>query len=125
MVATHLTGATKSPVGATRDGLVSELFLTNLPRQAFTAADVLALYLQRGAFEVTFADEDLEQEPDRWCSHTASGQELWQVISQWVWNVRLELGHALDPTAMRTTEFAPVSRSAHEGENSSACAQIG
>jgi hypothetical protein len=30
------------------------------------------------------------------------------VISQWVWNLRLELGHQLEPTALRTTEFAPA-----------------
>ena len=25
---------------------------------------------------------------------------------QWVWNLRLELGHLLEPTPLRTTEFA-------------------
>jgi hypothetical protein len=45
---------------------------------------------------------------DRWCSHTPSGQEFWQILSQWVWNLRLELGHALHPTPMRITEFAPA-----------------
>src|SRR6266487_6084011 len=54
------------------------------------------------------ADEDLEQDPDRWCSHTANGQEAWQIISQWVWNLRLELGHQLHPDPARTTEFAPA-----------------
>ncbi len=54
------------------------------------------------------ADEDLEQAPDRWCSHAACGQEAWQIVSQWVWNLRLELGHALSPAALRTTEFAPT-----------------
>src|SRR6266567_2633015 len=54
------------------------------------------------------ADEDLEQDPDRWCSHTANGQEAWQIISQWVWNLRLELGHQLHPDPARTTEFAPT-----------------
>jgi hypothetical protein len=34
-------------------------------------------------------------------------QEAWQIVSQWVWNLRLELGHVLEPTPMRTTEFAP------------------
>jgi hypothetical protein len=34
------------------------------------------------------ADEDQEQDPDRWASHSASGQEAWQLISQWVWNLR-------------------------------------
>jgi hypothetical protein len=27
---------------------------------------------------------------------------------QWVWNLRLELGHQLEPEPMRTTEFAPA-----------------
>jgi hypothetical protein len=30
------------------------------------------------------------------------------VVSQWVWNLRLELGHRLEPTSMRMTEFAPA-----------------
>jgi len=34
-------------------------------------------------------------------------QEAWQIVSQWVWNLRLELGHMLESTPMRTTEFAP------------------
>src|SRR5262249_840041 len=53
------------------------------------------------------ADEDQEQDPDRWCSHTPCGQECWQIVSQWVWNLRLELGHQLEPAPLRTTEFAP------------------
>src|SRR5215831_4503395 len=34
------------------------------------------------------------------------GQEGWQIISQWVWNLRLEMGHQLKPEPARTTEFA-------------------
>ncbi len=79
-----------------------------LPQGAFTAADVVALYLHRGAFENALCDEDGEQEPDRWCSHTAWGQECWQIVAQWVWNLRLELGHHLLPDPVRTTEFAPA-----------------
>ena len=60
------------------------------------------------------ADEDQEQEPDRWVSHTANGQEAWQIVSQWLWNLRLELGHVLEPTEMRTTEFAPALSPAHK-----------
>ena len=108
VVATHKAGKKKSPVGVTRAGVVYELFFTNLPQQAFTASDVVALYLHRGAFEPALADEDSEQDPDRWGSHSAWGQECWQVVSQWVWNLRLELGHQLEPTSMRTTEFAPA-----------------
>ena len=108
VVATHPAGKKKSPVGVTRAGVVYELFFTNLPQHAFTACDVVELYLHRGAFEPTLADEDLEQDPDRWCSHSAWGQECWQLVSQWVWNLRLELGHQLEPTPLRITEFAPA-----------------
>jgi hypothetical protein len=108
VVATHPAGKKKSPVGVTREGIVYELFFSNLPQQAFTASDVVELYLHRGAFEPTLADEDTEQDPDRWCSHSCWGQECWQVISQWVWNLRLELGHQLEPAPLRTTEFAPA-----------------
>jgi hypothetical protein len=106
IVATHPATTTPAPVGTTRDGVVYELFFTTLPQSAFTASDVLCLYLHRGSFETVLTDEDQEQDPDRWVSHTPCGQELWQVICQWMWNVRLELGAQLSPAAMRWTEFA-------------------
>jgi hypothetical protein len=108
VVATHPASKKKSPVGVTREGVVYELFFTNLPQQGFTACDVVEGYLHRGAFEPQLSDEDAEQDPDRWCSHSAWGQECWQVVSQWVWNLRLELGHQLHPDPVRTTEFAPA-----------------
>ena len=108
IVATHPATESGAKVGTTRGEVVYELFYTALPGQAFTPADVVALYLHRGAFETVLSDEDQEQEPDRWCSHTAWGQEFWLILAQWIWNLRLELGHALHPTAMRTTEFAPA-----------------
>jgi hypothetical protein len=116
VVATHPTGKKKSPVGVTRAGVVYELFFTNLPHQAFTAADVVELYLHRGAFEPALADEDVEQDSDRWCSQSAAGQECWQIVSQWVWNLRLEVGHQLQPTPLRTTEFAPARSAAKASE---------
>jgi hypothetical protein len=82
VVATHPAGHQKSPVGVTRAGVVYELLFTNLPQLAFTACDVVELYLHRGAFEPTLADEDIELDPDRWCSHAAWGQECWQVVSK-------------------------------------------
>jgi hypothetical protein len=48
----------------------------------------------------------VEQDPDRWCSHTPHGQEFWQILCQWVWNLRLELGQTLSSSELRTTEFA-------------------
>src|SRR6266496_3595092 len=112
VVATHPAGPKKHRVGVERDGIVYELFLTMLPQGAFTAADVVALYLHRGAFENALRDEDTEQETDRWCSHTAWGQECWQIICQWIWNLRLQVGHHLQSDPVRTTEFA----SAHLAE---------
>ncbi len=108
IVATHQAESAKSRIGVTRSGVVYELFVTQLPQSAFTASDVVALYLHRGAFENALADEDQEQDPDRWCSHTATGQEAWQIVAQWVWDLRLELGHQLHPDPLRTTEFAPA-----------------
>src|SRR6266516_4178526 len=108
VVATHPAPSKKSPVGVTRAGVVYELFLTKLPQHAFTACDVVELYLHRGAFEPILADEDQEIDPDRWCSHSAWGQECWQLVTQWTWNLRLELGHQLEPTPVRITEFAPA-----------------
>jgi len=111
IVATHPTPTQKKKkrqVGLIRNGVVYELFLTNLPQSAFTASDVVSLYLHRGAFETALEDEDIEQEPDRWCSHSAWGQEAWQIVAQWTWNLRLEVGHLLAPEPVRTTEFAPA-----------------
>jgi hypothetical protein len=111
IVATHPAPTKKKKkrqVGLIRNGVVYELFFTNLPQSAFTASDVVALYLHRGAFETALEDEDEELEPDRWCSHSAWGQEAWQIVAQWTWNLRLELGHKLHPEPVRTTEFAPA-----------------
>jgi hypothetical protein len=86
---------------------IYELFLTTLPTDGFLATDVLDLYHGRGAFEGTLADEDVEGDPDRWCSHSPVGQELWQVVWQWVWNLRLALGRQLVDEPVRAIEWAP------------------
>ncbi len=106
IIATHPATTAKPAVGVSQDGVVHELFYTALPQEGFCAADVVELYLHRGAFEQVLADEDQEQEPDRWCSQTPCGQEFWQLIAQWVWNLRLYLGHLSHPTPLRTTLFA-------------------
>ncbi len=109
IVATHAATTAKAPIGVTRDGMVYELFFTTLPTAGFTAADVVKLYLHRGSFETVLADEDREQDSDRWSSYTAHGQEVWQILSQWVWNLRQELSQQWQPTSMRLTEFSPPS----------------
>jgi hypothetical protein len=102
IVATHPAPSVPHKIGKKRDGVIYELFVTQLAAPAFSAKDVLDLYLHRGSFETVLADEDREQDPDRWCSHTPCGQEFWQIVNQWLWNIRLELGQHLSATPMRT-----------------------
>ena len=106
VIATHGATSSSPAIGVERDGTVYELFVSTLPSPAFTASDVLDLYLHRGSFETVLADEDEEQDADRWYSHTPCGQEFCQILAQWVWNLRLELGMTLSSSDVRTTEFA-------------------
>lgn len=106
VVATHSATGSAPSVGVERDGTVYELFVSTLASPAFLPSDVLDLYLHRGSFETVLADEDEEQDSDRWYSHTPCGQEFGQILAQWVWNLRLELGHKLSPSELHTTEFA-------------------
>ncbi|HEU5377578.1 MAG TPA: hypothetical protein VFV38_19315 [Ktedonobacteraceae bacterium] len=108
VVATHDATSSSPAVGVERNGTIYELFVSTFPSPAFTASDVLDLYLHRGSFETVLADEDDEQESDRWYSHTPCGQEFAQILAQWIWNVRLELGQLLSETSLRTTECAPA-----------------
>jgi hypothetical protein len=65
------------------------------------------------------ADEDLEQDPDRWVSHTPCGQEFWQILCQWIWNLRLELGQHVSATSMRLTElsYSQIEESVQDGRS--------
>ena len=88
VIATHAVTPSPADVGVERDGIVYELFVSMLPFPSCTASDVLNLYLHRGLFETVLADEDVEQNADRWYSHTQCGQEFAQILAQWVWNLR-------------------------------------
>ncbi|MGO8949916.1 MAG: hypothetical protein ACLQUY_20120 [Ktedonobacterales bacterium] len=81
--------------------------MTTLPADGFLATDVLDLYQGRGAFEGTLADEDQEGDPDRWCSLTTAGQEFWQIVWQWVWNLRLAFSAGCTAAPLREMEWAP------------------
>lgn len=116
LIATHPATDDPPKIGQKRNGMVYELFVSTVLAPAVTAKDLLDLYLHRGSFESVLADEDLEQEPDRWCSHTPCGQEFWQILSQWVWNLRLEFGQNCSPTPLRTTAFASASEPAPVSE---------
>lgn len=106
VIATHPATDDSPKVGQQRNGVVYELFVSTVLTPAMTANDLLDLYVHRGSFETVLADEDGEQDPDRWCSHTSCGQEFWQILSQWIWNLRLEFGQSCSPTPLRTTAFA-------------------
>src|SRR2546421_11631827 len=95
------------PVGKRVGEWVYELFITMLGADGFLVEDVLDLYQGRGAFEAVLADEDVEDDPDRWCSYTECGQELWQIACQWVWNLRLSLGQTMQESELRDTLWAP------------------
>jgi hypothetical protein len=95
------------PVGKRVGEWVYELFITTLGADGFLVEDVLDLYHGRGAFEAVLADEDVEEDPDRWCSYTECGQELWQIACQWVWNLRLSLGQTMQGGNVREIEWAP------------------
>jgi hypothetical protein len=96
------------PVGKRIGEWVYELFITMLDTEGFLVEDVLDLYHGRGAFEAVLADEDVEEDPDRWCSYTECGQELWQIACQWVWNLRLSLGQTMQGVQVREIEWAPA-----------------
>jgi hypothetical protein len=93
-------------VGKRIDEWVYELFITTLGTDGFLVEDVLDVYHGRGAFEAVLADEDVEEDPDRWCSYTECGQELWQITCQWVWNLRLALGQEMQGGTVRDTLWA-------------------
>jgi hypothetical protein len=65
LVATHPADDHKPAIGVVRKETVYELFYTTLPPHAFTASDVLQVYLHRGSFETVLSDEDQEQYSDR------------------------------------------------------------
>jgi hypothetical protein len=105
IVATHPTGETKRRVGVERGGIAYSLFLTKLPQQAFTASDVVALYLHRGAYAPTLADEDQEQDEGLAGVLTPpAGRNAGRSSRNGCGTRLLELGHQLEPSPLRTTE---------------------
>ncbi|MBO0780639.1 MAG: hypothetical protein J2P37_17595 [Ktedonobacteraceae bacterium] len=66
IVASSAATSDAPSVGEQRAETVYELFVSTLPSPAFSAKDVLDRYLHRGSFETVLADEDVEQNADRW-----------------------------------------------------------
>jgi hypothetical protein len=78
----HVAPGKPITVGKRVGDWVYELFITTLPVDGFLVEDILDLYHGRGAFEAVLTDEDVEEDPDRWCSYSECGQELWQIACQ-------------------------------------------
>jgi len=96
-------------LGKRYKGQVYELFITSQSASSLQSGDVLSLYFGRGGFERRLKEEDEEQEMDRWCSWSASGQEFWQILSQWVWNWRVWMGwQQAESPPVRQTLWAGV-----------------
>jgi hypothetical protein len=74
---------------------VYELFATDRRAEQWSGPEVVSIYLGRGQYEGTLAQEDREMATDRWMTNHGAGEDLWQVVCQWVWNQRVELGVAL------------------------------
>src|SRR6266566_5516055 len=55
LVGTHPAGDHRPAIGVVRQETVYELFYTTLPPHAFTASDVLQIYLHRGSFETVLS----------------------------------------------------------------------
>ena len=87
-----LPEGSKHRVGHLIDGWVYEFFITDRRPDAWSAPEVVSLYLGRGGFEHTLAMEDAELETDRWITHCGLGEDLWQICCQWVWNQKVVFG---------------------------------
>ena len=116
VVATHPAGATKSRIGVTRSGVVYELFFTASAAEAFTASDVVALYLHRGAFEpMLWPMKTRNKTPTGGVSHAPAGQEAGRLSRNgsgtcaWNWVICLSQLRCARPSLLRL----PRSRRPH------------
>ena len=92
MVVSRFRADVTSSVGCRKDGWLYELFATDLPADAWPAAETVNLYFGRSAEENRFAQEDREIGLDHLFSYQLPGQELACVLGLMVWNLRLTRG---------------------------------
>jgi hypothetical protein len=119
-----ISGEQKPKVGQRDGDWVYELFVTDRAPKALSAVDVLSLLFARGGFEQTLSEEDKELEPDRWVSGHPHGQEAWQILAQWVWNLRLQLGLVARPCAPRVTLWSNAQPSGESAPDATAGAEL-
>ena len=89
----------KAAIGKKRGRWIYELFVTDRPPEGLEARDIVSLYFGRGGFETQLHYEDEETDPGRWLSGFPEGQDVFALLCQHVWNVRLRLGQIDDAEA--------------------------
>jgi hypothetical protein len=97
VVVSRFASAQKSGAGVVLDGWQYELYATDLPVEAWPAAETVELYYGRCGQENRFAQEDRELELDRIFSYNLPGQELATVVALFLWNWRTTVGFADNP----------------------------
>jgi hypothetical protein len=103
----------KVTVGKRVDEWVYELFITTVGADGFLVEDVLDLYHGRGAFEVVLADEDVEEDPDRWCSYTECGKAtVANCLSMGMESAALDFRKMMQGGELREMEWAPPTKTA-------------
>ena len=115
IVASVYRDTTGRGAGRLLDGWRVELFIADVPADAWPAADCVAAYYGRSAEENRFAQEDRELGLDRIFSYHLPGQELATCLGLAVWNIRIAQGFELE----RPPEVCPVPllRSAGQGQD--------
>lgn len=92
LVASLYKSSGKGKGGRVIDGWRVELFVADLPVDAWPAEDCVSTYMARSSEENRFAQEDRELGLDRIVSYDLPGQELANVVGLFVWNLRVALG---------------------------------
>ncbi len=106
LLAAHPASASSPCIGARRNGTVYEQFFTTVAPNAFTPADVLDLALPiEGPLRPCWQMKIKSKTQTAGFLIRAFRQEFWQILSQWIWNLRLELGQHVSATTMRLTEL--------------------
>lgn len=99
-------GVSPVSVGKKMRGWVYELFAMDALRRDLNAMDRVSLYFGRGGFESTLHQEDEECDPGRWLSKYPQGQELFVLMCQHVWNLRLSWGKLVMEEEPQRTEWS-------------------
>ena len=97
VVASAFPKAGKAQRGRVLDDWQVELFVADVPADAWPAPEVVASYFGRCGQENRFAQEDREVGLDRIVSYHLPGQEFATLAGLFLSNVRLARGFALDP----------------------------